>query len=68
MHDPGPEIVEEHAIRITPIHKLVEFSRPKSTLYLHGEALRMDLPTDMPGRWVRFWHKFLLGWEWRSIS
>ena len=47
-----------------PVDKVI-FSLPgaKSILRIN-DHVEFELPQEMPGRWVRFWQKVLLGWKW----
>ena len=38
----------------------------KSELVIHPN-LCFQFEADAPSRWVQFWQKFLLGWEWRKL-
>ena len=38
----------------------------RSALYLTNDIVCIESNRPVPGAWVRFWHRVLLGWRWEA--
>lgn len=46
---------------------LISIPPPARSALLIRDLIRIESPELPPNLWVRFWHRFLLGWRWEKL-